>query len=433
MKIAFFTLGCKVNQYETEMMIQKFTDKGYKLVEFESYADIYVVNSCTVTNMADKKTRQSINSCRKKNPESIVILVGCYVQAQRQKLQELNIDIIIGNEEKTRIIDIVEEYFLKKSSENKILEVSEISKVKEYNQAEGISKTTKTRATIKIEDGCDNFCSYCIIPYVRGRVRSKPLDKIIEEAKALESDGIKEIIITGIEIASYGKDFNNNIKLIDVLEKLNNIEGIERIRLGSLEPRCIDNEFVSRIKKLNKICPHFHLSLQSGSDDTLKRMNRKYNTKDYFNSVNLIREAFVDAQITTDIIVGFPGETEEEFFQTCEFVKKINFSHVHIFKYSIRDNTLASKMSMQIDEREKISRSRHLEIVCKGIKEKVLGEQIGKKYQVLFEEYISKNRCLEGYTTNYIRVRAKGDKKLCEKIQEVEIFGLEGEIMLGKI
>ena len=358
-KVAFITLGCKVNQYETNAMTQQFIEKGYEVVEHTQKADIYIVNTCTVTNMSDRKSRQMLRRVKELNKEAIVVACGCYAQVAKEELEKIEeINLVLGNNEKKDIVEHVEKYIKnqisKKSEEDKrhieikntkVQQITEIQKKietqiedvmnqKEFVEFGDITFTEKTRAVIKIQDGCDRFCSYCIIPYARGRVRSRKPEHILSEICKIAKEGIKEVVITGIHIASYGKDFKQEYRLIDLLEEMNEIEGIERIRLGSIEPLLITEEFVSRLKKLSKVCHQFHLSLQSGCDETLKRMNRRYTTEQFRKITQLLRKMFEDAILTTDIIVGFPGESEEEFENTYAFLKEIKFYKMHIFKYS---------------------------------------------------------------------------------------------------
>ena len=327
-------------------MIQKFKENNYEIVDFGEVADIYIINTCTVTSISDRKSRQFIRQAKKNNKNSIVVAVGCYVQVAKNEVEKISeIDLCIGTNEKSKIVQIVEEYFNKDKTE---IEIDDVFKTSEYSDFGSITYTEKTRAVIKVQDGCDRFCSYCIIPYARGRVRSRKPENVISEITKIAKSGIKEVVITGIHVASYGKDFNNDYKLIDLLEEINNINGIERIRLGSIEPLMITDEFIERSLKLKKLCHHFHLSLQSGCTETLKRMNRRYTIEEFEVIVNRIRNAYSDAILTTDIIVGFPGETDEEFNNTYEFLNKIKFYKMHIFKYSIRNGTKAAQMDNQI-------------------------------------------------------------------------------------
>ena len=425
-KVAFYTLGCKVNQYETNAMEQKILEAGYEIVEFNKKADIYIVNTCTVTNMSDKKSRQILRRAKMKNPEAIVVAIGCYAQVSKEALEEIEeVDLILGNNEKKDIIKYLEEY-IQNNSQNTHLE--DVLHQNEYLDFGSITYSEKTRAVIKIQDGCDRFCSYCIIPYTRGKVRSRNIDSIIKEIKEISNKGIKEVVITGIHIASYGKDFEKDIKLIDLLENINKIDGIERIRLGSIEPTIIDGEFISRLEKLEKICHHFHLSLQSGCDETLKRMNRRYTIKEFENGVTLLRNTYKDVILTTDIIVGFPAETEEEFNITYEFLKKIKFYKIHVFKYSMRSGTKAAKMEKQILENVKESRSKKIiELSLKQQKE-YNEEYIGKKVKVLFEE--KSDEFVQGHTDNYILVKINEDI-LENDICDVKIIKAEPEYVIG--
>ncbi len=427
-KVAFVSLGCKVNQYETNAMSQEFIERGYKVVEFNDVADVYIVNTCTVTNVADRKSRQMLRRVKEINPDSILVACGCYAQVGKAELEKINeIDIIIGNNEKKNIVDICENYILKLSC-NAI--VTDVMQQKEYVEFGTTTYTEKTRAVVKIQDGCDRFCSYCIIPYARGRVRSRKLENVVTEAEHIVNKGIQEIVITGIHIASYGKDFRNGIGLIDLLEELNKIDGLKRIRLGSIEPTIITEEFVQRLSKLDKICDHFHLSLQSGCDETLKRMNRKYTSSEFEHVTKLLRKEFPNASLTTDVIVGFPGETEEEFRLTYEFLKKISFYRMHIFKYSQRKGTKAAIMPNQIDGSIKEERSKKLIELSDSNEEKYNGEYLGKIVEVLFEE--KDGEFYKGHTTNYIEVWVKGEN-LENKIVSVEINQLEGNHLVGKL
>ena len=382
-KVAFLTLGCKTNQYETNGMMQQFLDAGYEICNADEEPDIYIVNTCTVTNIADRKSRQSLRKVKNKK-DTIVIAVGCYAQVAKDTLQNMpEIDIILGNKEKKNIIKYIEDYEI---SKNKIVDVANINMQQDFDEYGCITYTEKARTTIKIQDGCNNFCSYCLIPYARGRVRSRNKENILEEARKIANEGIKEIVLTGIHIASYGKDFNEEYELVDLLEDLNKIEGIERNRLGSLEPTIITEEFVERLSKLDKICNHFHLSLQSGCDETLKRMNRKYTTKEFREVVKRLRDNIKDVNLTTDIIVGFPGETEEEFNTTYEFLKEIKFYKMHIFKYSKRDGTIAATMPNQIDGNIAEQRSKKLIELSERNQKEYEKKYAGKEVEVLFEE-----------------------------------------------
>ena len=426
-KVAFCTLGCKVNQYETNAMEQKFIQAGYEIVEFTEIADIYVINTCTVTNMSDKKSRQMIRKAKQLNENAIVVAVGCYVQTAKEKLEIIEeLDLILGNNEKKDIVKYVEEH----KNGTKEIKYNDVLHQDEYDEYGFVTHIEQTRAIVKVQDGCDRFCSYCAIPYARGKVRSRKIENIIEEITKLAEDGIKEVVVTGIHIASYGKDLKENIGLIDVLEKINEINGIQRIRLGSLEPMLINKNFLNRLSKLNKICHHFHLSLQSGCDETLKRMNRRYTTEEFRNVVKSLRNTYDDLILTTDIIVGFPGETEEEFEKTYKFLKEINFYKMHVFKYSKRDGTKAAIMSNQIAPNIQEERSRRLIDLSNENQKKYNEEYIGKTVQVLFEE--KSNGYIKGHTQNYLVVNISGNiEKLHNQIVQVQITSKLGEELLG--
>ena len=401
-KVAFYTLGCKVNQYETNGMIQQFLSHGYEIVEFEECADIYVINTCTVTNMSDRKSRQIIRRAKDANPDAIVVAVGCYVQVAQEEIKAIpEIDIVIGTNDKVHIVQIVEDYMNNCDSSNTF--INDVMHGKEYGDFGSITYTEKTRAVIKVQDGCDRFCSYCIIPFARGRVRSRDPQNVYDEVKSIADLGIKEVVITGIHVASYGKDFNNGYGLIDLLEKIHDIEGIKRIRLGSIEPLWMSEDVIARLSKMEKICHHFHLSLQSGCDETLKRMNRRYDTAQFEEIVNNIRNTFDDAILTTDIIVGFAGETDDEFNETYEFLQKINFYQMHIFKYSPRKGTKAENMPNQVDGSVKEERSKKLIELSNTNEINYLKLNVGNTVSVLWEE--EKDGFIKGHTSNYILVK----------------------------
>ena len=437
-KVAFITLGCKVNQYETNAMAQKFIEKGYEVVEHTEYADIYVINTCTVTNMSDRKSRQMLRRVKELNKKAIVVACGCYVQVAKEELEKIEeVDLILGNNEKNNIVELVEKFIKEIEKQEKIEEVENVMEQKEFVEFGNILYTEKTRAVIKVQDGCDRFCSYCIIPYARGRVRSRKPENVISEIEKISKEGIKEVVITGIHIASYGKDFKNikekekigktgkEYRLIDLLEEINKIEGIERIELGSLEPLLITEEFVSRLKKLEKICHHFHLSLQSGCNEILKRMNRRYTVEEFKKIVNLLRKNYEDVNLTTDIIVGFPGETEEEFNKTYEFLKEIKLYKMHVFKYSQRKGTKAAVMKGQIDGKKKEERSRKLIELSDKNEEEYNKKYIGKEVEVLWEE--EKNGFYKGHTKNYILALARKNNKE-GKSSNLNKIGLENKI-----
>lgn len=429
--VAFHTLGCKVNQYETEAMEEIFEKNGYIIVDDDEIADIYVINTCTVTNLSDRKSRQFIRRAKKINKDSIIAVVGCYSQVSPDEVFEIEgVDVVIGTTDRNRILELCNNA---KENNEKINIVRNVKTQKEFETININDIKSKTRAYIKIQDGCNQFCSYCIIPYARGPIRSRGLDEIIVESEKLGVAGFKEVVLTGIHVASYGKDINNT-PLTTVLEKVANIRGIERIRLSSLEPTLIDDEFMQSILNTGKVCDHFHLSLQSGSDTVLKRMNRKYTCDEYRNIVKLIRKYMPGAGITTDIIVGFPGETEEEFNETYEFVKEIGFSRIHVFKYSPRKGTPAAKSKEQIDGNIKNIRSERLISLGEELMLKFNSNFVGKNLTVLFEEESKKEKdYIEGYTTNYIRVKVQQKPDLLGKIVDVKINSMKDEFLLGEI
>ena len=416
-------------------MAEQFINNKYKIVDFEEEADIYIINTCTVTNMSDRKSRQMIRRAKQKNPNSILAVTGCYAQVAAEELEKIkDIDLIVGNTEKKDILNIIENYMKEKSAgTNNKINLTDINKQKEFADFGTTTYTEKVRAVIKVQDGCNNFCSYCIIPYAKGRVRSRRPENIIEEINQIAKNGIQEVVITGIHVASYGIDFEDkNIRLIDLLEEINKIEGIKRIRLGSLEPNLITDEFVERLKKVNKICHHFHLSLQSGCTETLKRMNRKYTAEDFEKVVKRLRKAFEDVALTTDIIVGFPGETEEEFKITYEYLKKINFYKMHVFKYSQRKGTRAAVMPNQIDGNIKEERSHKLIELSEKNEKDFLKKYINKDVEVLFEQ--KDNGFFKGHTNNYLVVKCKGEnlenRLVNVRIVEEDKLELKGQIKM---
>jgi len=411
-------------------MIEKFKNAGYEITEFNNIADIYIVNTCTVTNISDRKSRQMLRQAKRNNPNSIVVACGCYVQVARSEIEKMEeIDLCVGTNQKTDIVNIVEDYINSKKKLEKIEDV--FSPNIEYGDFGSVTYTEKTRAVIKVQDGCDRFCSYCVIPYARGKVRSRAPKNVLSEIKEIAKNGIKEVVITGIHVASYGKDFKNNYRLIDLLEEINKIDGIERIRLGSIEPLLITEEFVNRLVKLEKICHHFHLSLQSGSDSTLKRMNRRYTILEFEEIVARLRNVYDDVILTTDIIVGFPGETEEEFSETYNFLNKIKFYKMHIFKYSPRRGTKAEIMKNQVPSYIKENRSKKLLELSDKNEEYYLKEYIGKNVKVLFEE--KESEYYKGHTSNYIMVKVKSDFDLSNKIRNVQIIGNDGLKLIGDV
>ena len=421
-KVSFYTLGCKVNQYETNAMAQKFKESGYEIVDMnDDISDICIVNTCTVTNMSDRKSRHSLRRVKEKNPSAIIAAVGCYAQVAKNDLENMpEIDIVLGNEEKANIVQYVEKFI---ENEKKLIEIEDIATKKEFEDMGQITYTEKTRAFIKVQDGCNQFCSYCIIPYARGRVRSRNAESIIKEITQIAQNGIKEVVITGIHVASYGRDFENENGLIELLEKINEIEGIKRIRLGSLEPKIITEEFMQRLSKLEKMCHHFHLSLQSGCDETLKRMNRKYTTSEVKEIIERLRRYYDDVMLTTDIIVGFPGETEEEFETTYQFLKQAKLYKMHVFQYSPRKGTRAAVMPNQIDGNIKEARSKKL-IELSNENQKMYNQQlVGKEVEVLFEDKEVEDGItyFRGHTQNYVLVKYKTDENLENTLKLIKI------------
>lgn len=428
MKVAFLTLGCKVNKYETDLLKEKFEMAGHFVVDFDAKADMYCINSCSVTNMSDRKTRQMVSKARKQNPNAIVAVVGCSVQSSEPGDSFSDADIVLGNDEKMDLLEVVQGFNKEKGIRK--IELQDISKAKRYKDVGTLKKGYDLREQVKIEDGCNNFCSYCIIPYIRGRVRSRDLESIKKEANTLVENGVKEIVLVGIEVASYGKDLENT-DLFDVLDILENISKLERVRLSSMEPRFLTTENIIRFASYTKLCPHFHISMQSGNTDVLKRMNRKYSKEDLIRVCEDLRKYFDDPYIASDVIVGFPKETDAEFLDTIDTIKKMKLCEVHVFKYSKRKYTLASKMDGQIDGNVKKQRSGEVLKISKDLNSKFLKKYIGKKVQVLFENYT--DGILTGYTPNYIKVKTKGDNALCGTIQDVVITSLEKDILQGDL
>lgn len=430
-KAALHNLGCKVNAYETEAMQHLLEEAGYEIVPFTQKADVYVINTCSVTNMADRKSRQMLHKAKKNNPDSIVVAAGCYVQtSEKEVLNDLSVDIVIGNDRKHDLVRLLEEYSLDSVNDT----VDDINDGKHDFEELFIDQTKEhTRAFIKVQDGCNQFCSYCIIPYARGRVRSRRFENVIAEVERLAANGFKEVVLTGIHLSSYGVDFEEATGLLELIQAVNAVKGIERIRLGSLEPKIVTEHFASELSKLDKICPHFHLSLQSGCDETLKRMNRKYTTKEYERGCELLRKYFVHLAITTDVIVGFPGETEEEFEQTKAYLEHIHFYEMHIFKYSKRKGTRAAVMPDQIDEQIKAARSEKLIALGHDMSKEFRKFYIGKNEEVLFEEkaVIGDKEYFVGYTKEYVKVAKKTDENLENQIVSGRISGmLTDEILL---
>ena len=433
-KAALHNLGCKVNSYETEAMTQLLKKAGYEIVSFQDQADVYIINTCSVTNMADRKSRQMLHKAKKQNPNAVVVATGCYVQTATEKVaQDLSIDLVVGNNRKKDIVEILNEYYAEKEAGEQVKEeyVIDINHTDEYEDLEISTVTEHTRAHLKIQDGCNNFCSYCIIPYARGRIRSRTMESIKAELERLSASGFKEIVLTGINLSCYD---DNGKKLIDVIEMADNVNGIERIRLGSLDPEVVTEDFVERLGKVKKICPHFHFSLQSGCDKTLKAMNRHYTSDEYYEKCQLIRKYIDNPAFTTDVIVGFPGETEEDYISSREFVKKVKFAELHVFKYSKRDGTVAAKMPNQIDEKIKTLRSEDLIKTGEELTKEFRQAKIGQDTTVLFEEKIllDNKEYWVGHTVDYIKIAVPEKENLEGQIRKVNVKNfLTNEIMLA--
>ena len=433
-KAALHNLGCKVNSYETEAMTQLLKKAGYEIVSFQDQADVYIINTCSVTNMADRKSRQMLHKAKKQNPNAVVVATGCYVQTATEKVaQDLSIDLVVGNNRKKDIVEILNEYYAEKEAGEQVKEeyVIDINHTDEYEDLEISTVTEHTRAHLKIQDGCNNFCSYCIIPYARGRIRSRTMESIKAELERLSASGFKEIVLTGINLSCYD---DNGKKLIDVIEMADNVNGIERIRLGSLDPEVVTEDFVERLGKVKKICPHFHFSLQSGCDKTLKAMNRHYTSDEYYEKCQLIRKHIDNPAFTTDVIVGFPGETEEDYISSREFVKKVKFAELHVFKYSKRDGTVAAKMPNQIDEKIKTLRSEDLIKTGEELTKEFRQAKIGQNTTVLFEEKIllDNKEYWVGHTVDYIKIAVPEKENLEGQIRKVNVKDfLTNEIMLA--
>jgi len=426
-KVALHNLGCKVNAYETEAMQEMLEQNGYEIVPFKEGADIYIINTCTVTNMADRKSRQMLHRAKKMNPNALVVAAGCYVQAKEDSGEiDSCIDIVIGNNRKKDLIEILEKHIQKA--------VIDINHTKEYEQLHLTKTAEHTRAYIKVQDGCNQFCTYCIIPFARGRVRSRGKEDVLEEVRGLARNGYKEVVLTGIHLSSYGVDLEEE-NLLTLIEKIHEIDGIERIRLGSLEPRIMSEEFVAAIAKLPKLCPHFHLSLQSGCNETLKRMNRKYTAEEYYDVCVRLRKYFNEPALTTDVIVGFAGETEEEFAECKAFLEKIEFFETHVFKFSIRKGTRAAKMENQVSDQIKTKRSNELLALHAVNSVKYLEKHFGKDLEVLMEEEmtIDGEKYFVGHTKEYIRVAVKSEEDLTNCFVVVNAKGiLKDQILLGE-
>lgn len=407
-RAAFHTLGCKVNAYETEAMEELLQTAGYDIVPFTEQADVYVVNTCSVTNMAERKSRQMLHRAKKLNPEAVVVATGCYVQVSEEEARaDAAVDLVLGNNQKRQIVTALDAYFEGRTFDDVLADVEK----EQYEELEVSTVLEHTRAFVKVQDGCNQFCSYCIIPYARGRVRSRRMENVIAEIKRLAEAGIQEVVLTGIHLSSYGREIDGESHLIELIEAIHPIDGISRIRLGSLEPRIITEEFVGRLKKLHKVCPHFHLSLQSGCEETLKRMNRHYTPEEYYEKCKLLRAAFENPAITTDVIVGFPGETDEEFDKTRQFLEKVHFYEMHIFRYSRRKGTRADKMENQIPEETKAQRSSILSSLESQMTKEFRTKWTGACVKVLLEERQEINGVsyMVGHTPEYIKCAVETD------------------------
>jgi len=432
MKVAFATLGCRVNQYETEAMTEKFIKEGYKVVPFEGYADVYVINTCTVTNMSDKKSRQMISRARRTNEDAVIAAVGCYSQIAPEEVAKIEgVDVVLGTKNKGDIV-----YWVNRAREEReqVIQVEDVLRNDVFEDLRIDEYQERTRAFLKIQDGCNRFCSYCLIPFARGAVCSKEPEKIINEVKELATHGFKEIILSGIHIASYGADLSGDWNLVRILQEIDTVDGIERVRIGSIDPQFFTEGVIEKISSLKKLCPHFHLSLQSGCDETLKRMNRRYTTSEYRKIVEDLRQNIKNVSITTDIITGFPGETEEEFNITYEFLKKIKLSKMHIFKYSPRKGTKAAEMKKQVDGKVKDERSSKLIELDKELEREFMSKFVGESMSVLYEQkHNGLEGVYEGYTANYIKVVANSSKELQEQIINTKLMKIKGEQMAGNI
>lgn len=430
-KVAFYTLGCKVNQYETEALTGLFEKSGYEVVDFNKSADVYVINTCTVTNLSDRKSRQMIRRAKSMNENSIIVVAGCYAQTAPEEVGNIpGVNLIVGTKERNKIIDYVKEI---EKGRDKINIVGNIMATREFERLNIEAYKDRTRAFLKIQEGCSQFCAYCIIPYARGPIRSRLPEDVLKEVKRFAESGFKEIVLTGIHVASYGKDIKTT-SLIDIIKKVHEIQGIERIRLGSIEPMAITQEFIQAAMELEKLCPHYHLSLQSGCDETLKRMNRKYTSGEYKNVVDLLKSKINDVSLTTDIMVGFPGETDEEFEKTCSFVESIGFLKMHVFKYSPRKGTPAADFTNQVSADIKEKRSERLIELSERMARKFNERYLGRSMPVLFEQEVKQKKgFVEGLTSNYIRVMCKGDSSCKGIIKTAGLVELKEDYILGRI
>lgn len=432
MKVAFATLGCRVNMYESEAMAEKFIKEGYKVVPFEEHAEVYVINTCTVTNMGDKKSRQMINRAKRVNPESIIAVVGCYSQISPEAVSNIEgVNVVLGTRNKGDIVYYVN--MARETGEN-VVKVGDVLHNKIFEDIRIEDYQYKARAFLKIQDGCNRFCSYCLIPYARGAACSKKPENVIKEVKELSKNGFKEIILSGINISSYGDELDEKITLLDIIEQMDEISGVERIRIGSIDPTFFTSDTIDRMSKLKKLCPHFHLSLQSGCDETLKRMNRHYTTNEFINIVQELRDKIKDVSITTDMIVGFPGETKEEFEITYEFLSNIKLCKTHIFKYSPREGTKAAAMKEQVHGDIKEERSNRLIKLNKKNEKEFMEKFIGRDLKVLYEQKVKgESNMYEGYTPNYIRVLSKCFKDIEGQIMVTKLLEVQDESVLGEM
>lgn len=428
-RIAFTTLGCKVNLYDSEAMAELFAEKGYEIVDFDEVADVYVINTCTVTNFGDKKSRQMIRRARRQNVNSIIVATGCYAQVAPEAVADIEgINIVIGTKDRAKVVEIVESY---KAEEGVLNAVSDIKDEKEFERLKVSNLKDRTRAYIKIQEGCNRYCTYCIIPYARGPVRSRKPEDVIDEVKILAQNGYKEVVLAGIHVASYGLDLGD-ITLADIIERVHEVDGIERIRFSSMEPKAVDDEFVARMAKLPKVCEHYHLSLQSGSDETLKRMNRRYTSKEYAAACERLRKAFPDVAITTDIIVGFPTETDKNFEESYNFAEEVRLSKIHVFPYSPKTGTPAAKIRPQIAPDIKNERSHKMLELSERLNREFMSGYIGKSVEVLFERL--EGEFYEGHTRNYIKVLCKSDRDLTNELVMVKLNDIAGEeTMYGEL
>ena len=430
MRVAFYTLGCKVNQYETQALEQLFAGRGHTLVPFEGEADAYIINSCTVTAVSDKKSRQVVRQARKRAPDAVVALCGCYPQTHPEDMENLPVDLVAGTGDRVKFVELVEQAWAERRE--KITALDDAMKRRTFEPLPAGGLEGRTRAMLKVEDGCVNFCTYCIIPYARGPIRSLPLADAAAQAAKLAEEGYRELVLTGIEISSWGRDLKDGTSLIDLVEAVCAAAPECRVRLGSLEPRTVTEEFCQRAAKLDNLCPHFHLSMQSGCDATLRRMNRKYDTARFFESVCLLREHFQSPAITTDMIVGFPGETEAEFVQSLDFIRRCAFAAMHIFPYSKRPGTPAAAMPDQVLNAVKEERARRAAEIAAGMEQAYLAQFAGQAEQVLFEE--EREGLWRGHTTRYCEVRVPSGENLHNQLRQVSVTGvrdgyLEGEIL----